>query len=136
MTKRFNALGGQKSSDVKFMTEIISQICDYAVDNGLNPTDTVNVIANNLVMIGEISKFDNWERRKKDGQSEKRGYWKDIMMSEATGWDLSLTGGRDEVLETVCSVCGECCAFGGDGESYLSSYCPNCGARMDGENNG
>ena len=60
----------------------------------------------------------------------KRGYWKDIMMSEATGWDLSLTGGRDEVLETVCSVCGECCAFGGDGESYLSSYCPNCGAEM------
>lgn len=69
MAKRFNALGGQESSDVKFMTEIISQICDYAVDNGLNPTDTVNVIANNLVMIGEISNFDNWERRKKDGDT-------------------------------------------------------------------
>ena len=61
---------------------------------------------------------------------EKHGYWKDIMMSEATGWDLSLTGGRDEVLETVCSVCGDCCAFGGDGEPYLSTYCPNCGAYM------
>ena len=60
----------------------------------------------------------------------KRGYWNDIMMSEATGWDLSLTGGRDDVLETVCSVCGDCCAFGGDGEPYLSSYCPNCGAYM------
>ena len=65
-----------------------------------------------------------------DVQSVKQGYWKDIMMSEATGWDLSLTGGRDEVLETVCSVCGDCCAFDGDGEPYLSSYCPNCGAYM------
>ena len=67
MTKRFNALGSSESSDVKFMTEIISQICDYAVDNGLNPTDTVNVIANNLVMIGEISNFDNWNRRAENG---------------------------------------------------------------------
>ena len=66
----------------------------------------------------------------KDVQPLKHGYWKDIMMSEATGWDLSLTGGRDEVLETVCSVCGDCCAFGGDGDLYLSNYCPNCGARM------
>ena len=68
MAKRFNALDSSESSDVKFMTEIIAQICDYTVDNGLNPTDTVNVIANNLVMIGEISNFDNWERRKKDGE--------------------------------------------------------------------
>ena len=67
------------------------------------------------------------ERRAAD---VKRGYWKDIMMSEATGWDLSLTGGRDEVLETVCSVCSDCCAFDGDGEPYLSTYCPNCGAYM------
>lgn len=68
-----------------------------------------------------------------DVQPVKHGYWKDIMMSEATGWDLSLTGGKDAVCETVCSVCGDCCAFGGDGEDYLSPYCPNCGARMDGD---
>ena len=73
-----------------------------------------------------------------DVQPVKRGHWKDIMMSEATGWDLSLTGGRDAVCETVCSVCGNCCAFGGDGDLYLSPYCPNCGARMikDGDTNG
>ena len=64
MAKRFNALGSPESSDVKFMTEIISQICDYAVDNGLNPTDTVTIIANNLVTISEITNFDNWNRRK------------------------------------------------------------------------
>ena len=73
-----------------------------------------------------------------DVQPVKRGHWKDIMMSEATGWDLSLTGGRDAVCETVCSVCGNCCAFGGDGDLYLSPFCPNCGARMikDGDTNG
>ena len=73
-----------------------------------------------------------------DVQPVKRGHWKDIMMSEATGWDLSLTGGRDAVCETVCSVCGNCCAFGGDGDLYLSPYCPNCGARMleSGDTNG
>lgn len=65
-----------------------------------------------------------------DDQPVKRGYWKDIMMSEATGWDLSLTGGKDAVCETVCSVCGRGCAFDGDGEALLSKYCPDCGAEM------
>lgn len=66
-----------------------------------------------------------------DVQPVVHGYWKDVMMSEATGWDLSLTGGRDEVCETVCSICGDCCIYGGDGQPYLSKYCPNCGAKMD-----
>lgn len=70
-----------------------------------------------------------------DVQPVKRGHWMNIMMSEAAGWDLSLTGGKDAVCETVCSVCGGGCAFGGDGEVLLSQYCPDCGARMDGEQN-
>lgn len=55
-------------NDTKFMANLISQICDYAVDNGLNPTDTFNRIANNLVLIGEITNFDNWE---KDGANNR-----------------------------------------------------------------
>lgn len=61
MGKRFNPLGGQGSKDVKFMTEIISQICNYAVENKLNPTDTVSIIGNNLTLLAEISNFDNWK---------------------------------------------------------------------------
>ncbi len=31
----------------------------------------------------------------------------------------------------VCSICG----WHGDDESSVTQYCPNCGARMDGDNN-
>ena len=58
----------------------------------------------------------------------KKGFWKTVMMSEATGWDLSLTGGRDVVCEYVCSVCGEANYLNEFGEAILSKYCPFCGA--------
>lgn len=41
MNNRFNALCGQEESDHKFLVEVLAQICDYAVDNDMNPTDTV-----------------------------------------------------------------------------------------------
>ena len=50
------------SQDMEFLTSIISQICDYAVDNGLNPTDTVKTVAKNLLALCEISNFDNWNK--------------------------------------------------------------------------
>lgn len=85
-----------------------------------------------IALISQLT-ADKKRLEKQLEQGAKQGYWKDVMMSEATGWDLSLTGGRDEVCETVCSVCGDCCAFGGDGDLYLSPYCPNCGADMRGD---
>ena len=69
-----------------------------------------------------------WNKRDK-----KRGYWKKILMSEATGWDLSLTGGYDVDCEYVCSECGECCNYDEEGKAILSEYCPHCGTRMDGD---
>ncbi len=63
MNNRFNALCGQEESDHKFLVEILAQICDYAVDNDMKPTDTVTIVANNLLMLTEISNFDNWKRR-------------------------------------------------------------------------
>ena len=94
----------------KTMLEMLKPVLSTALENALNDNNAIT---------------------ETDVQPVKRGHWKDIMMSEATGWDLSLTGGRDAVCETVCSVCGNCCAFGGDGDLYLSPYCPNCGAKMD-----
>lgn len=58
------------------------------------------------------------------------GYWKAIMMSEATGWDLSLTGYCDEICEHVCSVCGKAAFIGETGSEILSCFCPQCGTDM------
>ena len=65
-----------------------------------------------------------------DVQATKRGWWKAAMMSEATGWDLSLTGGRDEVCEYNCSVCGQANILDEFGNEFLPPYCPFCGAEM------
>lgn len=56
-------MNNTKKRDCDFMAEIIAQICDYAVDNNMPPTDTVKTIANNLLMLTEISDFDSWKRR-------------------------------------------------------------------------
>ena len=61
----------------------------------------------------------------------KRGYWKATMMSESTGWDLSFTGGRDEVCEYNCSVCGQANILDEFGNDFLPPYCPFCGAEME-----
>lgn len=66
-----------------------------------------------------------------DVQPVKRGFWKALMMSEETGWDLSLTCGHDAVCEYVCSVCGKPAIIDEFGAVFLPDYCPNCGARMD-----
>ena len=50
------------SQDMTFLSNILAQICDYAVDNGLNPTDTVETVAKNLLILSEISNFDNWHK--------------------------------------------------------------------------
>lgn len=68
-----------------------------------------------------------------DVQPVRRGEWKATMMSEATGWDLSLTGGRDKVCEYYCSVCGQANILDEFGRFFLPAFCPNCGAKMSTE---
>ena len=65
-------LGGLKmeekefSQDIEFLTSIISKICDYAVDNGLNPTDTVKTVANHLIALSQVASFDDWHKENKN----------------------------------------------------------------------
>lgn len=47
--------------DAEFMAHIIAQICDYAVANEMQPTDTVRTVGENLEAISEISNFDGWK---------------------------------------------------------------------------
>ena len=47
----------------EFMTHIITEICDYAVENDMKPDDTLSTIADNLKALLEISTFNGWKRR-------------------------------------------------------------------------
>ena len=47
-------------TDAEFIANIISEICNYAIENEMEPDDTVRTIANNLLAILEISTFNNW----------------------------------------------------------------------------
>ena len=47
--------------DDEFMTSIISQICDYAVEKGLEPDKTLETVANNIKALLELTTFNHWE---------------------------------------------------------------------------
>lgn len=91
-----------------------------------------------------------------DVQEVKRGYWKfhektKLVPSNKVGIKEEYTNGHDcTVVDNtnvnkkimimkkritlkipICSVCGWC----GHDECDATPYCPNCGARMDGDNN-
>ena len=46
--------------DIEIISSIITQICDYAVNNGIEPNDTLKRISSNILFIGEISDFNDW----------------------------------------------------------------------------
>lgn len=51
-------------TDTEFMTNIITEICEYAVKNNMEPDDTLRTLADNILMLLEISSFNNfndWE---------------------------------------------------------------------------
>ncbi len=48
-------------ADAEFMTHIICEICDYAVENGMEPNDTLQTIADNIKALLKISTFNNWK---------------------------------------------------------------------------
>lgn len=48
------------NNDVNFMSDIIKYICDYAVENGLDPNETIKIVAKNLLFILEIANFSGW----------------------------------------------------------------------------
>ena len=56
------------NDDLAFLGEIIAQICDYAVAKGMKPTDTVRTVANDILLLTEISNFDNWKPKGGDAE--------------------------------------------------------------------
>lgn len=43
------------NNDAAFMSHIITYICDYAVENGLDPNETLNIVAKNILVLRNIS---------------------------------------------------------------------------------
>ena len=52
--------------DVKFMAHLISEICNYAVENDMEPDDTVRTICNNFLGMLEVATFNGWKQEVKD----------------------------------------------------------------------
>ena len=48
-------------SDEEFLVHIISEVCDYAVENGMEPNDTLRAVSENILKLLEISTFNNWK---------------------------------------------------------------------------
>lgn len=46
-------------NDCNFITHIISEICAYANNNGLEPDDTLRTMSENILALLEISTFNN-----------------------------------------------------------------------------
>ena len=59
-------MGNEMNKDSEFMTHIFSEICDYAVENKMEPNDTMRTIAENILAVLEISTFNNWGKENHD----------------------------------------------------------------------
>ena len=49
--------------DAEFLTHIICEICDYAVNNGMEPNETIETIADYLKALLKICTFNNWKEK-------------------------------------------------------------------------
>lgn len=58
-------------NDTDFLTHIIVEICNYAIDNDMAPDDALSIIADNIKALLEISSFNTWIR-----EGEKLKNWK------------------------------------------------------------
>lgn len=46
------------NDDTDFFTNILAQICDYAVKNNLKPDETINTVAENMLSLLKIATFN------------------------------------------------------------------------------
>ena len=53
-----------EAKDGMFLTNLIAQICDYAVAHHLSPDDTIKTVSDNLASILKISTFEGWGRNR------------------------------------------------------------------------
>lgn len=63
------------------------------------------------------------------------GVWIPVHESEISGWNPEVAG-IDPIGGYICSACKNEAIYDCNDKFVLSDYCPNCGARMDGDDDG
>lgn len=53
----------QISKDSELMTQVISLIASYAVENDMSPNETIKTVAKNMLGLLKIATFENWEKK-------------------------------------------------------------------------
>lgn len=53
--------------DIKFLTDIIFTICDYAVEHNMKPDEVLSAIADRIQSLLKIATFNGWGN--KDGET-------------------------------------------------------------------
>jgi len=48
-------------NDAEFLAHIVIEICNYAVENQMEPDDTLKTVAENILSILTISTYNNWK---------------------------------------------------------------------------
>lgn len=70
-----------------------------------------------------------------DVASVVHGVWIPVHESEISGWNPEVAG-IDPIGGYICSACKNEAIYDCNDKFVLSDYCPNCKARMDGDENG
>lgn len=90
--------------------------------------------------LGDIWELDYYEIREvlddidADAQPVVHGEWIPVDSYSAFGGDeATWMAHGNPVAFYYCSHCKEQAYAGEDGESLITEYCPNCGAKMDGK---
>ena len=53
-------------NDIDFMAHVISEICNYAVKNDMEPNETLRTIAENILALLEIGSFSSCGKDKEE----------------------------------------------------------------------
>ncbi len=51
------------SKDGELLTQVISLIASYAIENKMSPNETIKTVAENMLFLLEIATFENWEKK-------------------------------------------------------------------------
>lgn len=51
------------SKDSELMTQVISLIASYAIENKMSPNETIKTVAENMLCLLKIATFENWEKK-------------------------------------------------------------------------